>query len=84
MAKDSGGQTDVGLSCLPVFLYSVWLLKMNPLNSRLVLAVAVIVGLATLLVIPASYTEAVAFSDVDPMVGRAKFHPFIDKIYDQQ
>ncbi|CAM9753626.1 unnamed protein product, partial [Hapterophycus canaliculatus] len=43
----------------------------------------VVVALATLLVIPASYTEAVAFSTLDPK-GRAKFHPFIDRIYDQQ
>lgn len=45
--------------------------------------VAVIVALATLLVIPASYTEAIAFSVDDPR-GRAKFHPLIDRIYDQQ
>ncbi|CBN77014.1 conserved unknown protein [Ectocarpus siliculosus] len=41
----------------------------------------VVVALATLLVIPASFTEDVAFS-VD-RAGRAKYHPLIDSIYDQ-
>ncbi|CAN0464794.1 unnamed protein product, partial [Ectocarpus sp. 12 AP-2014] len=44
--------------------------------------VFVVVALATLLVIPASFTEDVAFSNVD-RTGRAKYHPLIDSIYDQ-
>lgn len=45
--------------------------------------IAVVVALATLLVIPASYTEAIAFS-IDEPTGRARFHPLIDRIYDQK
>lgn len=39
--------------------------------------------MATLMVIPASYTEAVAFS-VYNLKGRAKYHPLVDRVYDQK
>eukprot|EP00752_Nemacystus_decipiens_P008716 g7778.t1 len=42
----------------------------------------VVVALATLMVIPASFTEAVAFN-IARRKGRAKYHPLVDRIYDQ-
>lgn len=42
----------------------------------------VVVALATLMAIPASFTEAVAFN-ISKREGRAKYHPLIDRVYDQ-
>lgn len=42
-----------------------------------------VVALATLMVIPASFAEAVAFN-IAEREGRAKYHPLIDRIYHQE
>lgn len=44
---------------------------------------SVVVALCTLLVIPAAHTEAVYFSEKDP-VGRERFRPVIDKMYERK
>eukprot|EP00904_Undaria_pinnatifida_P006780 jgi/Undpi1/3231/HiC_scaffold_15.g06605.m1 len=43
-----------------------------------------VVALCTLMVIPASYTEAVAFIEYESRDGKHRLHPLVDQMYEQR